>query len=437
MSGNRKLMALMYALGYLGISIFTQTTVKWYQYYYAPPEANDGGLQILIPLALVGLTMIIARLFDGIADPLVAYFSDNCTSKKGRRIPFILYGSVPLAITFIALWFPPVSYQSIWNFVYLTVVLSLFFICFTIVVGPYLALIPEISKTKKERNTLTMLQGITQVIGVMIAEAGSGVLISMYDFKVMGIVLGLIALGTILLTPIFVKEEPLKEKPKDISASGMVSSVLKTLNNRDFLFYLCSYLTVWFGINTLTIAMPYISEVLLGMNAESSGFLIAGAFVVAVIFSPFLPKFTNKFGKRTVMMVSSALFGMILISTGFFGTVFHTFSATIIIALAGVPLSAAFIIPNAMVADIAEYDGVINKQKREGMFFGAQGLIIKIVVGASSFVTPFIFNRFGYSVSEPLGLQLIGPIAGVMVLVGIVFLNCYSLTEERLEEIRS
>ena len=174
MRAKRNTVLWMYALGYFGISIFTQTTVKWYQYFYTPPDASVSGLKVLIPLSLIGITMVIARIFDGIADPVVAYLSDNCRSSMGRRIPFILYGSVPLTLSFLAIWFPPVDGESVWNFVYLTIVLILFFIFFTVVVAPYLALIGEVSRDKEERIKLTTMQGVTQVLGVMVAEAGSG-----------------------------------------------------------------------------------------------------------------------------------------------------------------------------------------------------------------------------------------------------------------------
>lgn len=434
MKNRRGFTALMYSLGYLGISILMQTLVKWYQYFYSPPGMNQGGLKVLIPLGLIGFTMIIGRIFDGVADPLVAYYSDSCKNPGGRRIPFILYGSLPLALTFIFVWFPPVRGESVWNFVYLTVMLSLYFVFFTIVVGPYLALIGEIGKTKKERINLTMMQGITQVLGVMVAEAGSGALIKLSNFRIMGITLGMVAFGTIILTPIFVREDPVNVSAE--KTLGLFDSVYKTFSNKNFICYLIPYLAIWFGINTLTVAMPYITEVLLEMPAESSGFFIAGAFVIAVVFSPFLPKITLKLGKKKVMFAASLLFGLILTSTAFFGTLFSGFYAAAIILLAGVPLSAALIVPNAMVADIAEMDGIQNGVRREGMFFGAQGLINKIVIGLSSLVTPLLFNTFGYSKVDPLGLQLCGPIAGITVIIGALFLKGYSLPEEHLETLK-
>ncbi|MBO8126795.1 MAG: MFS transporter [Firmicutes bacterium] len=425
-------MFFLYAVGYLGIAILTQTTVKWYQYFYAPPETNQYGLKVLVPIGFVGVAMIIARIVDGLADPIVAYFSDKCRHPLGRRIPFILYGSVPLAATFILLWFPPVAGESILNLIYLAVMLSLFFIFFTIVVGPYLALIGELTRTKKERITVTTMQGITQVLGVMIAEAGSGLLITTAGFPKMGITLGLIALISLLLTPLFVREE---RRGSDSAATvSILESIKMTFSNRDFIIYLASYLTIWYGINTLTISMPYISEVLLGKTADTSGYLIAAAFILALIFSPLIPKIMESFSKKQVMLVTSGLFALILFITGFFGTLIPFNLAAVLVVLAGIPIAVIFVVPNAMVADIAEYDGLKRRQRREGMFFGVQGLVMKVVIGISSFVTPLIFDSFGYSVERPLGLQLSGPLAGLAVLFGTWLLSKYSLTEEMLQE---
>jgi len=428
MKNNRFFILFMYSLGYLGISIFTQTAVKWYQYYYTPPAFNTQGLRILVPIGLIGFSMIVARIFDGVSDPIVAYYSDKIKTRWGRRIPFVLFGTPVLFLSFVMIWFPPVSSESIFNFVYLAFVLSLFFVSFTTVVAPYLALIPEISKTSKERITLTMMQGITQILGVMVAEAGSGILIGIFNFKIMGIILGVFAFATLMLTPIFVKEEKIEDE--NIPDVGMFTSIKMTFTNKNFLYYLVMATALWFGINTLTIAMPYITEVLLKTPAENSGFMIAGAFVIAVLFSFFVPKLTLLYGKKNMLMASSIIFAVILALTGLFGSFFNKTVSILIILLAGIPLSVIFIVPNAIIADIAELDGIKTGQRREGMFFGAQGFIIKIVIGISSLVTPTIFKIFGYSEINPLGLQLVGPLTCILILSVTVLFNKYSLNEK-------
>lgn len=87
---------LMYSSAYLAIALTTQTLVTWYSYYYAPP-----GKEGFINVALIGYALLLGRIVDAVADPLIAYWSDKTNSRQGRRIPFIKYGALPLVITFV------------------------------------------------------------------------------------------------------------------------------------------------------------------------------------------------------------------------------------------------------------------------------------------------------------------------------------------------
>jgi Na+/melibiose symporter-like transporter len=46
----------------------------------------------------VGLMTFFAKAWDGLADPLVGYFSDRTESRWGRRKPWIAIGSIPLGV---------------------------------------------------------------------------------------------------------------------------------------------------------------------------------------------------------------------------------------------------------------------------------------------------------------------------------------------------
>jgi len=168
-------------------------------------------------------------------------------------------------------------------------------------------------------------------------------------------------------------------------------------------------------------------------SPEYSGYMIAVAFIASLLFMPLLPRLTLIMGKKKILMLTSALFAVILVLTAFFGTVFSFNISFAIIILAGLPLAVIFVVPNAMIADIAQLDGIQRGQRREGMFFGAQGLVIKVVIGLSSFVAPALFKTFGFSAERPLGLQLGGPVAAFFIFIGLIFLNKYSVSEKDIE----
>ena len=56
---------------------------------------------------LAGIALTIGRLWDAVSDPLMGAISDRTRSRMGRRRPYIIFGSIPMALTYIAMWTPP------------------------------------------------------------------------------------------------------------------------------------------------------------------------------------------------------------------------------------------------------------------------------------------------------------------------------------------
>ncbi|MBC2593454.1 MFS transporter [Ruficoccus amylovorans] len=56
---------------------------------------------------VAALALSITTLWDAITDPLMGYISDNTRTRLGRRQPYLLIGSLALAVSFFLLWFVP------------------------------------------------------------------------------------------------------------------------------------------------------------------------------------------------------------------------------------------------------------------------------------------------------------------------------------------
>lgn len=417
------MLGVRYGIAYIGVALLTQVVVQWTTYFYAPPL--ERGLPALLPISLVGLAMVLGRIVDAIADPLVGVWSDNSRYKGGRRLPFIKYGMIPLVLSFMLVWIPFGS-SDVFRFMYLAFILSAFFFFYTVVVAPYLALLPELAGDHEERTKLSAWQAGFNIVGLAIAMVGSSWLIEAFDFKIMGLVLGLVALASFAITSFTVKERRVQEvgEPESLKVSMAL-----TFQNKPFLFYLGAQLLLWFGFNMTMMAVPYVVTVLMVLDEGAVGLVLGVALLISVLCFPLIVSLSNKHGYKRTLILTMTMQGLVLAALGFVGkwpgNVPVLWQGLITVALAGFPLAGFFVIPNAMLAELTDYDYALTGKRREAIYFGVQGLILKSAIGLSSLILTYVLERYGFSVAKPLGVRISGPLAGFFVLVGVVVLLFY------------
>jgi len=121
-----------FAAGQFGWAMLSGIISNWLVYFYQPDKtAISQGQTVFIPQGLVvfGIFTIIGgitafgRIFDAFTDPMIASLSDRCTSKNGRRIPFLKWASLPLALSTVLVFWSPVNKNSWINGVFLLIMI--------------------------------------------------------------------------------------------------------------------------------------------------------------------------------------------------------------------------------------------------------------------------------------------------------------------------
>ncbi len=416
---------MVYGFPSAGFYLINSLITAWLFYYYTTPR-DSTGTAMLTP-ALVGMIVLSGRVVDAVADPVVARYSDNFRSPWGRRIPFMAGSGVLLVAVFIALFYPPLAgVASVWNGIYLAVMLALYFTLFTAYVCPYLALLPELARTTGDRVDLATLKAVFSLLGTGFALIAGGVIINRYGYHGMVWIMGLISL-LFLYLPVPIREKGLVTGTP--ATLGLADAVKTTFQNRPFMLYLAGIFSFWFGGSIVLETAPFYITVLLGRTEADTSLFFGVVFGVAIISFPLVNLLAKRIGLKAVMMLSMGIFAAVLPMLYWVGQPVAGLSPLVFVlvcvGIAGFPIAALFVVPDAIVASVTDLEKKLSGQCRQAMYYGVQGFIMKLALGFSTVVMGFLFQLFGQTPEQSLGIRLTGPAAALFALAGLIIFSRY------------
>ena len=423
---------IAYACGQAGNVLGESLIATFLLVLYLPPGSTGEQTVSWLPELAFGLigamafVNIMARGIDTFLDPMVANWSDRNTSKLGRRRLFMLIGAAPLCLMTALAFLPPDEAATDVNVVWLAVILTAYYALFSVYVGPYLALLPEIAPEKKLNVRVSTMMAAFALVGALVAINGGGIMISIlgeatvvqkqHSIQTTVIILSVVAFVLLMVPVVFIPETKMvvRQAGAEASHAGVVESMKRTFADKAFVPYVLGYTLFSFGFNIVRSALPYFVTVLMVEKSDSPAPI--AMFGVAAVAFPVVAIAASRLGKRPVM-----LFGCVWLALSLAGFWFVDNSTLGMMALGccGVGVSIFLAVPNTMISDIANANALRSGERREAMFFGAQGFLQKVNLGISTGVLAWLLD-FGRSVDNPMGVKLAGPVAGAVLLVAAV-----------------
>jgi glycoside/pentoside/hexuronide:cation symporter, GPH family len=354
--------------------------------YLAPFYAGELGL----PLGVLGLAMVIARMSDVIIDPWIGMASDNIRTRFGRRRIWVPLG---IAVLMLGVWFlfnpsPPVGV------VYFVIWISIVYLGFTLVQLPYHAWGGEIAQDYHGRTRVASVRQAFGLMGLIVATTLPAIVLQQKGATA-GDVLRVLSLLMLVLLPVcgaivffFVPEPPpianeahtrFVQGLKIVAKNGPFKAIVLAL----FLGYVAETFRI-------TITLFFARD---AVGVPNIGLIYVYYFITGLVAVPFWGWLAKQIGKHKALAFA---FGIVVATNTavYFLQYGQVGLFTAIFMAKGFCFGALELLPAALVADAVDVDTARSGAKRQGLFF--------------AFVT--MTNKFGQAIGQGLSLMLLGAI---------------------------
>jgi Na+/melibiose symporter-like transporter len=386
-------------------------------FYVMAPEfyTRDVG----VPIAAVGLVLLLVRIIDAVTDPLAGAFADWTRPRFGRRRVWML-ASAPLVA--LSAWFvlrPPEGVGALYLFIWATA-LSL---AWTAASVPYQAWGTELSRSYEGRTRVAAFRESFTVVGTLLALLIPAIVqiqggTSRDGLAAVALFIAL-ALPIAAIVAVSLAPEPAERVQKPLgwrAGLGFLGS------NRPFLRLLAA-----FFINSLANGLPatlFLFFVADRLGArDAAGPLLVLYFLCGVAGVPFWLWLARRTSKHRAWALGMTLACVAFLAAPLLGPGQVAAFAVICVAT-GLALGADVVLPAAIQGDVIDVDTAATGQERAGLYLGFWALATKLAFAGAVGVAFPVLAAFGYDPAANLrsdgGLVALGLLyAGLPVILKI------------------
>lgn len=410
-----------------------------------------------VPPPVVGLALVIPRLFDAVTDPFVGYISDNFKSRWGRRRPLLVFSAMVGSIALISLWWASPEWSQTVKFVWLTSFAILQFFCFGFFQMMHMALGYEMSDDYSIRTRVMALRGVYFSIASMLGGWLYWLVQrSFWGGEINGIRSVSIGMAAVILIVTGIMVANCKERGQTVSARrkkhmAMGPAFKASLRNKPFVIVLLMRAMQALSVGLYAqigsfITIFYVCKGDKSMWGALTGYAGIIGFAFCFVLVRLGPWLTHKIGKRNALWIG---FGTIFLGT-LAAPFFHVPGRPYLLLAYTIPLSlissvlSLFI--NSVMPDIIDIDELETGERREATFGAVMSFVFKLEASACVMISTALVTWAGFQVKlgggnppEVLYRMFWYGLGPKILFAGIAFLVAlrFPLTEQIMADVRA
>ncbi len=417
---------------------------------------------------LASVAALVGIIWDAINDPIVGVLTDRMRSRWGRRRPFLLIFAIPYGLSFLLLWWAPPWQNQIALAATVTLAFMISDTLETLVEVPFTALTPELTPDYDERTALTSFRMFFNLLVSLVTAVAAPAIIDsalaagltqQQGYLIVAAIFGGSAMLPFLLIFAVVRERRVSQ-PEGEQEAPFLETVRTAWSNAPFRFATAIFVLNWITFDLVALVLPFYllywiaqgnmleSVNLLGVDLPLESAVFALLLITAMLAMPLWIFISDRMSKRSAYIIGMVFWAVVQL--GIFSVQPAQFWLVLgMAALAGLSVSSAHILPEAMFPDVIEWAELRTHHRQEGIYYGIKNFTRKLTGALAIFIALQVLGWFGYQ-TPPEGATLfhqpavtltamrilIGPFGAVLLFSAVAVAWFYPLTRERHARIR-
>lgn len=383
-----------YGVGAIGLDLSYGLFYSYLSYYLSSVLGlTEGFLLLITPLA---------RIWDGINDPMMGTIVDSTKTKMGKYRPWIIIGALSNAIV-LSLLFTSFGMSGTKLYIYIAVMYVLWGMTNTMADIPYWSMVPSFTNDPKDRNLVATVartfsgigQGLISILTpIVLPLLSSGMQTTDKGYSASGfskwaIICGFFLVFFAIICVLSTKERNVVYNNEKFSFKKMFKVV--ATNDQLVVFMIFAMISNAGWYLTSGTAVYYFTDVL-GEPTAQSLFSTIGA-VGSALGLLVIPVLSKKFSNRVIYQISLsiAILGYVLMFL--FGPVLKiTIALDLSYTIASIGIGSMFVAQTIFLADIVDYGEYKTGKRNESVTFSMKGFLQKM---AYTMQTIFLFGGLG------------------------------------------
>ncbi len=370
-----------YGVGAIGLDLSYGLFYSYLSYYLSSVLGlKEGFLLLLTPLA---------RIWDGINDPMMGTIVDSTKTKMGKYRPWIVIGALSNAVV-LTLLFTSFGMSGTRLYIYIGIMYILWGMTNTMADIPYWSMVPSFTNDPKDRNRVApvartcsglgqgLIPDLTPIILPMLSSGmttDKGYSASGFSRWALICAIALVFFSTICVLNTKERHVVYNNNGERFSFKKMFSVIAH--NDQLVVFIIFAMLSNAGWYLTSGTAVYYFTDVL-GKPKAQSLFSTIGAIgsVLGLLVIPVLSKWWSK---RKIYQFSLCLTIVGYVLMLIFGPVLKiTILLDISYILASIGIGSMFVAQTVFLADIVDYGEYKNGERNESITFSMKGFLQKL-----------------------------------------------------------